>query len=90
MRQREGVKAMTVGELLTSVQWIASVEVETPCGVDADGEKEYDTVWRDILLPCKQTMLPEAVAALEIESAAVLNYSDGFGGYRPTLLIQTK
>ena len=81
---------MTVGELLTAFPWIAPVEVETPCGVDGDGEKEYDTAWRDILLPCKRTMLPEAVAALEIESTAVLNYSDGSGGYRPTLLIWTR
>lgn len=81
---------MTVGELLTAFPWIAPVEVDSPCGVDENGETDYAIAWVGVMI-AKYPELPPAVAAKEIYEVAVFNTESvtGFGD-RPTLVIFTK
>ena len=80
---------MTVGELLNAFPWIAPVEVATTCGVDENGETDYDIAWVGVMI-AEPPEIPSEVAAKEIIEAAVLTTEHNCFGDRPTLVIFTK
>lgn len=80
---------MTVGELLNAFPWITPVEVDTPCGVDENGETDYEIAWVGVMI-AEPPEIPAEVAAKEILEAAVFATENSYLGDRPTLVIFTK
>ena len=80
---------MTIGELLTAFPWIAFVEVDVPCGVDEQGETDYEVGYKRTLI-AKDPELPAEIAAREILECAVMKVEDEFGGETARLLIWTR
>lgn len=80
---------MTVGELLTAFPWVAPVEVDVPCGVDEQGETDYEVGFKRTLI-AKDPELPAEIASKEILECAVMKVEDEFGGDMATLLIWTR